>query len=393
MVASYLDGAIAQLKARARHVLGLVRSGLGRDVDVLVGRCRERLIGLQRSLEELQTDVYLLPENQNIRLRRYRRAIEDLDLIESVVVAALNRWLDQDHRMNQLAGAIAQEIRFPLVTPIVSCTSPWQHYFRTYPDWSLIVVPLAEGQFLLHLPDLYHEFAHALLDNDADPRLDGFQSTFKDALMYAWNYTATEIAKEERKIGPPALAYQRYLLTWQYSWHGWMTEFFCDLYATYLVGPAFAWAHYHLCASTGAYPYQTPLIRPSSHPADAARMDVMLMALDRMGFSTAKNDIAERWNGLLKMDNARSSAEYRRCFPDHVLAEIAKQAHQAMLALDCEVIKSDALKPIAALLNEAWNQFWTNPSGYVAWETSATERLFDKIVAPNRLQPLVEPQR
>jgi hypothetical protein len=378
MVASYLNGAIPQLKARARHVLSLVPSGLGRDVDALVMLCRTRLIELQQSLDELQSPVYLAAENQNIRLRRYRRAIEDLDLIESVVVAALNRWREQDHNMNQLAGAIAQEIHFPLITPTVSCTSPWQHYFRTYPSWSLVVVPLAEGQFLLHLPDLYHEFAHALLDNDADPRLDGFQAAFKDSLMHAWGYTAAEIAKEERKSGPPAEVYQRYLRTWEHSWPDWMTEFFCDLYATYLLGPAFAWAHYHLCAGTGANPYRIPLLRASSHPPDAARMDVMLMALDKMGFGTAKNEIQARWKNLLKMDNARSNAEYERCFPAHVLAEIAKQAQRAVTALGCEVAQPGAHKPIAAVLNEAWHQFWTDPDRYVAWEMTATDRLFGK---------------
>lgn len=377
MVASYLNGAILQLKARARHVLSLVPSGLGRDVDALVGQCRTRLIDLQHSLDELtQSPVYLKPENQNIRLRRYRRAIEDLDLIESVVVAALNRWLDQDHRMNQLAYAIAQEIRFPLITPTVSCTSPYQHYFRTYTSWSLVVVPLAEGQFLLHLPDLYHEFAHALLDSDADPRLDGFQAAFKIALIHAWRYTAEETAKEERKSGPPAEAHQRYIRTWELSWLSWMTEFFCDLYATYLLGPAFVWAHYHLCAGTGANPYSIPLVRESSHPADDARMRTMLMALDRMGFMAEKNEIEARWKSLLKIDNARSGAEYNRCFPDHLLTEIANQALAAVTALGGDVAKPGGLKPIAAVLNEAWDQFWTDPENYVVWETAANERLF-----------------
>lgn len=382
MVASYLNGAIPQLKARARHVLSLVPSGLGRDVDALVGQCRTRLIELQEALEELaQSPVYLKPENQNIRLRRYRRAIEDLDLIESVIVAALNRWRDQDHRMNQLAYAIAQEINFPLITPTVSCTSPYQHYFRTYTTWSLIVVPLAEGQFLLHLPDLYHEFAHALLDSDADPRLDGFQAAFKNALMHAWRYTAEETAKEERKNGPPAEAYQRYIRTWEVSWLSWMTEFFCDLYATYLLGPAFAWAHYHLCAGNGAHPYLIPLVRESSHPADDARMRVMLMALDKMRFTAEKNAIEAHWNNLLRVDNVRPSAEYNRCFPDHLLAEIANQARVAVTAVGGEIAKPGSLKPIAVVLNEAWNQFWTQPENYVVWETAANDQLFGKNTA------------
>ena len=107
-----------------------------------------------------------------------------------------------------------------------------------------------------------------------------------------------------------------------------------------------------------------------------------------MGFAAAKNEIQARWNNLLKIDSARSSAEYERCFPPHVLAEIAKQALRAVTALGSEVAQPAALKPIAAVLNEAWNQFWTDPDHYVAWEMTATDRLFGKSIVKDDAKAL-----
>ena len=59
----------------------------------------------------------------------------------------------------------------------------------------------------------------------------------------------------------------------------WMVEFFCDLFAVYTLGPAYGWAHLHLSAKRGGDPFDVPMLSASSHPADDARMRVMLVAL------------------------------------------------------------------------------------------------------------------
>jgi hypothetical protein len=221
VVKDYLDGAITQLKARVRHLLRLVPRDLPRDVDALVVLGRERIMSLQNRLDDLlEIPEFAYPEHQGLRLRRYRRALEDLDLIESVVVAALMRWNEHDQRMNRLVGQITREIRFPLPTPVVSCISPWSGYYHTYPNWNLVVLPLAESQFLLHLPDLYHELAHALLDNDADPMLDPIQNALHLALAEVHGYLAEQIDKEQRRDGPRSL--NRYLDTWRACWEDWL---------------------------------------------------------------------------------------------------------------------------------------------------------------------------
>ena len=37
---------------------------------------------------------------------------------------------------------------------------------------------------------------------------------------------------------------------------GWANEIFCDLFAIYTLGPAYAWAHFHLTARHESDPYE-----------------------------------------------------------------------------------------------------------------------------------------
>jgi hypothetical protein len=61
-------------------------------------------------------------------VRRLRRALDELDLLESIAVAALHRWGETDRRINRLAHHLARGIRYPLITPVVVCLSPWRHH-------------------------------------------------------------------------------------------------------------------------------------------------------------------------------------------------------------------------------------------------------------------------
>jgi hypothetical protein len=291
-VNDYFEGAVRQLQERTRHLIGLIPGHLGRDVAPLEVICHQRLNSVAEQLRVLiETPEMQQPENQPLRLRRFRRALEELDLLESVAVAALRRWNEDDQRMNQLTGRIAREIHYPLTTPVVTCSSPWQQYYHTYPHLNLLSIPLAENQFLLHLPDLYHELAHSLLTNDNDSRIELFQRAYAEALNAAHAYLAEELQKQERRRGPEAL--KRHLLTWLRCWEDWLTEFFCDLFAIYTVGPAFGWAHFHLCAGRGGNPVAVPTYVPATHPADAARMNVILEGLKRLELTQEAKLIGE----------------------------------------------------------------------------------------------------
>ena len=65
------------------------------------------------------------------------------------------------------------------------------------------------------------------------------------------------------------------------------------------MGPAFAWANLHLVAKRGGDPFAVPTRVHLTHPADDARMKVMLYGLKAAGFDQELPDIECRWGNLI----------------------------------------------------------------------------------------------
>jgi len=371
-VNDYFEGSVAQLLERTQQLCDLIPRNVGRDVAALEVACRDRLNEVGQRLRAIRDAPQMRePQNQRGRLRLFRRVRGDLEHLESVAVTALCRWNGEDDRVNRLADGLAREIRYPLPTPVVSCVS--QRYFHTYPDLRLICIPLAEGRFLLHLPDLYHELGHSLLAFENDGRLIGFQRKHMEAVNEALRYLAGELRRETTGLGPEA--FKRYLMTWMDCWLSWAIELFCDLFAVYTVGPAFAWAHLHLSACAEPDPFRVPRFSTTFHPADAARMTVIIYALDRLGFADERAAVTRRWEKFLSLCGGRMTPEYRRCFPEALLRQIESLAFEGTTALGCEFAAPDMKGPGRRLLGEAWEVFWRAPADYVEWERLAVSRL------------------
>ena len=166
------------------------------------------------------------------------------------------------------------------------------------------------------------------------------------------------------------------LLRWEIAWvKYWMVEFFCDLFAVYTLGPAFVWAHLHLTAKRGEGPFAVPVLSLSSHPADDARMRVMLRALSVSGYSAEATTIEGRWRELIMQASAKPEPEYHRCFPEDLLTRVAEYARVGVEAIGCRLAKPTISDPIHSALNAAWNEFWRDPEGFVDWEKESVARL------------------
>ncbi len=372
----YFTATVAHLQQRTGHLTSLITRGLGRDVDALVVICRQRLNSVNERLARLITlPQFSRAENQLLRFRHLRRAVDDLDFLEAVPIAALRRWNDDDRRMNHLAERVAREIVYPLSTPVVTCSS--ETYYHTYTWLGLIRVPLAETRFLLHIPDLYHELAHPLLEQPNDPRIGAFQSSCALALNAANAYVASELDRETGGRGPDS--FTTFLGTWLRAWEGWAVELFCDLFAVYVLGPAFAWSHLHLCALRGNEdPFRTPTLVPTEHPPDAARMAALLHALRLINHDKAADAIQSRWAEFLTAIAAQPSPEFRRCFPESLIRSFAQAALEGTESIGCKIVQPTITDgdPIRSLLNEAWQHFWSSPATYAEWEQSAIQRLY-----------------
>jgi len=370
---SYFEGAIRQHLERGRQLLARVPTDLPREFHLLAQTCNRELAHILDELESLLSDPRMhLPKHQSERLRRYRRAIRQLSFLEAIGIAALERANRHDRSLNQLIEQIVNEISYPLLPPVVTALS--QQYFHIYPQLGLLSVPLSEGDFLLHLPDLLHELAHPLVTERHNPRVKPFQNSLLKAIGLVLAYMAEERIKEGRRRGPSQIEF--YLRQWEKSWPSWVIEFFCDLFAVYTLGPSFAWAHLHLCAKLGPNPYQVPLLRRSTHPADNARMTTILYGLENSGYSKETRDIRDRWQQLLRISGTKAEPEYRRCFPEHILKALAQIALKGITAMGCRVANPNMQDPIYSILNQAWTEFWHAPSDYAIWEKTAVKELY-----------------
>ena len=366
---SYFTAAVGQLIERARVLRAKIPRDLPRDYDTLAQTCQERLKELLQRLRSLLDDPkFLLTHYQPERLRLFKRIVGDLDILESVAIAALERAEDADHKLNAFLERVAKEIRYPLVTPVVTTLS--QQYFCIVTELNLLCVPLVEGQFLLHLPDLYHELAHPLLIEEDDPIVEPFQEAHFSAIKLALQYLSQEKVKEDRRRGPELPKFT--LSRWEVSWvKYWMEEFFCDLFAVYVLGPAYAWSHLHLCAKRGENPFEVQLHSVSSHPADDARMRAILFGLKALGFTSEIEAIRSKWSELLNHYDTSPEPEYHRCYPDDLLKEIAATALRGARAIRCREASSKTMDQVHHLLNQAWSEFWNKPESYSDWEKDA----------------------
>lgn len=295
-----------------------------------------------------------------------------MSFLEAIGIAALERANRHDRSLNQLIERIVHEISYPLLPPVVTALS--QQYFQIYPQLGLLSVPLSEGAFLLHLPDLFHELAHPLVTERHNPRVKPFQNSLLKAIDLVLAYMAEERIKESRRRGPSQIEF--YLRQWERSWTSWVVEFFCDLFAVYTAGPSFAWAHLHLSAKLGSNPYHVPLLSVSTHPADSARMTAILYGLANSGYLEETGAISGRWQELLQIAGTRAEPEYQRCFPEQILEALAQIALKGITAMGCRVADPSMQDPVCSILNQAWTEFWHTPTNYATWEKTAVKELY-----------------
>jgi hypothetical protein len=366
MLDNYLTGSVGQLLERARHLLAAISTQYPPEFRALAQTCRNQVNELIAELEALITDPrYRKPELKALRLRAYSDLVIRLDFIESVGFAALVRINDEDKQMTRLVSDIAEELLFPLPPPVVSCQSHFSSYFHAFPGLNVLRVPLKEGHFLLHLPDLYHELAHFVLEEKNNPAVQSFQDAHATATNAATGHLAALLSKPTR--GPKTN--EERFLTWTLSWmRAWSTELFCDLFGVLGVGPAYAWAHFHLCAKTGNDPFRVETSPDSTHPPDEARMIVLLEALALLGYGKAASEIEAKWQELIALRGFKADPNFQLCFPSQILKQFAELAYASYRAMNCRYSASNSGERVHDLLNEAWTQFWNAPEKYSAWE-------------------------
>lgn len=93
-----------------------------------------------------------------------------------------------------------------------------------------------------------------------------------------------------------------------------MNEFFGDMIATSLVGPAYAWSNLRLCTnSLSSDNVSLPSIekfRETIHPSDEARMRGIYQMLCQLNFSSHIEEIDNKWQQYIQLSKNEKPIDY-----------------------------------------------------------------------------------
>lgn len=320
---------------------------------------------LQNALDIGVLEIDVFTSNN---LFSYNRLHREFNAIHSYRYLAIKNYRDPEIFFFQLITQIYSEHRINALPPIVSTISNHDYYYWAVPYFEIIALPSGEEHSLLNLPDMYHEIGHLL-----HAMFHG-KSCEVSADIINKHFAKEIVRVVDEGLG---LHYKEKLIIAQYLWkESWIEEFTCDLIGTYMTGPAYAWTNLKLLSaghgSTKIFEYS------ESHPADEARMRIIILMLEKLGLTEDNNKIKKAWDIFLKDTVGFQSNEYPLLYPQKLLNQIVDEFitfyQNADLASFPELVQKDA-KSIAQLLNNAWNNAQSNPLDYYSYEIDSINDL------------------
>lgn len=376
-MAEYPEIAFVEAIARTEKALARIPPDPSDELVPLALRCYDELNRIVADIQQLTQTTPVGSKQQTQRHREYQRALRDLEFIEGTGLSALERANEIDWKLNRLVRQIRSEIAYPLILPpAVTSISRQYFYIHTRFNFNLLCIPPGEGYSLLHLPDIYHELAHPLLTNSNLPTTRPLRQALSDMRDLVLEHFVTEMQTEGRQRGPKDFV--GYLEVWLQCWYQyWANEMICDLFATYTLGPAYAWAHVHLVAKRSSDAFVVPTQKLKTHPADDARMQAMLFGLDRLGFRDQVEAIEKRWGEVVKLASKTKRTEYGRCYPRKILGQIEALAYDAFARTGCRIATPAVTDFVHVTLNNTWERFWGDSDNFQNWERDTLSALYE----------------
>jgi len=254
-------------------------------------------------------------------------------------------------------------------------------YYFSHPFTNVIFTPLTEAQFLLHMPDLYHEIGHCIFENmESELRLKSVRDSYQMAFSRVTNHYTQLIKSKRDEFGPEQIS--MVIKRLHSHWKSWIIEFFCDLFALYTVGPAYVWSHLHLTMKRSDDIHKLSVIQ-QTHPSDESRMRVLLIGLKWLGLDEEKERIKSKWSEAATFWG-NPATEYQYAYPSNLLEDIVGLIMDGLKRSGITVFPSESSSRndggIRALLNEAWKVFWdSEPEDFRNWEKDHIESLRDSL--------------
>lgn len=305
-------------------------------------------------VNQLQWDVYLLSENY---------------------LPALKKEGQRESRFATVALDAAHRCGFSSIREILVSLSGGHAILSALPVSPLLFVPPHQVVTLLDIAGIYHEFGHVAFithQQIGDVLTQTVTGHFRALEQAAGFLSPDERAKRHDQIRK---AEQYWILSR-------LEELFCDIFASYVVGPA----HYYSCVDMairwGDHPYEIDIA--DVHPPIGARVSVCRMALSP---EQSISEVSEKSSGLWQYyaGARQTTADYRLFCDENLLREVVDQSIRTLTSLRYQRYSRtnyDLNRQAAAdvnleeLLNDSALMFLRDSAGYAAWERPLVEALF-----------------
>ncbi|MCO5950530.1 hypothetical protein [Mucilaginibacter flavidus] len=297
----------------------------------------------------------------------YNQVLREFNAIHSYRYLAIKNYRDPEVFFFRLIKRIYDEHRINATPPIVSTISNHDTYYWAEPYFEIIALPAGEESSLLNLPDMYHEIGHLL------------HSMFQGkSCELSTEIIRKHFIKEMVRIEDDGLGahYLELLKEAQDYWMtAWIEEFTCDLVGTYMTGAAYAWTNLKLLST--AHGSGRIFEYFDSHPANEARMTIVLMMMEKLGLTAEKKKVEAAWKVFLKDTDGFKPKEYTMLFPKKLLQQLVDEFYEfyqnADLASYPEVLAKAG--SVSEILNIAWDKAQADPMAYNQHETAVFEQL------------------
>jgi hypothetical protein len=370
MPGQFFSGQVRLLLKRCRSLrrhLGTLNS-LPAELQTHVEELDKKLEDLDQGIQNLLADPdFGAPPLFFNQADDYKRYVEIVNVYEWHPLALLDHYNHRDHHFYRFVKLLCEQVRYPYPPPLVSAHS--SEYFFSSPLTNMIGLPLIEQHFLLALADLLHELGHLFYLRHGHVIQQAFAPLLK---LYITELKQRALDESSSKAVQRSFDFLDQV--WQQRY---VTEFSCDMFATYLVGQAYGWSHLRLVLATRTELYHPGFGEEALHPADEARMRAILITLEELGGTDDSCDISQKWEQFKEIVVDKSDGEYEYCYPDRLLKGLAQEVIAACesLGLVPYTRQPDETYNLPSLLRKAWERFHLNPEDYDEWETKMTEAL------------------
>lgn len=283
----------------------------------------------------------------------YRILISEATRLETVFMPALANVTDRDIELSRLLRQLHQEINFPLHCPAVTRSSQDLHWIDS--GLHLIGVPYRDDHSPLAVPILFHELGHLLFAESNDRQVKPFDDAMLSIGCEATKFFRNREISAGRRRGQTFAAAR--LKAWRHLWvKNWIEELCCDAFGAVVGGPAYAWSFIHSTMAFGTDAFELPSLEgDNEHPADAARVKVVLKAMQQSGLTAEALEVQAFWTEASSSIGGESAEEFEQCYPDELISLVAERVVSATEQVGCHQYGSEG-NGVCESLTHFWNE-------------------------------------